>query len=636
MRSAFFGLHIASSAMNAARGSLNTVAHNVANVQTPGFSRQVAVQQASTPLRVGMGRGMVGTGSQIVSITQIRNHFLDAKFRNQNAVLGQFTAKAENLALTQGIMRAGPTQHGLSAEMDDLFSRLSDLGTNAGDQTYRRNVLSSFESVSTFLSSTFSQLTRQMVDINQEIRTTVGIVNSLGRQITSLNRQITLMELDGSNANDLRDQRNLLLDQLSRYVNIEVREFERNPEFAAGRTSDPRDSRRELTVLIDGHPFISHFHMHELEVRQRTAGEGNHVLLNPEEPPRMYDIFWSTGSRFNMYSSTLSGELAGLIHLRDGNGGNISRVADFTRDITGALPHNVLVIDAFGPHSRMDIGASGVITARGPAGQLVQIRYTGREFIPPGVFPPEGARLILHEADIPGDFGDGTGWNLTIAETSTYMGIPYFKDRLNQLARTLARAFNEGRHLISGEEIVGLAGGHFDGYDAEGNRGGILFTYRNIQTGLLNMWDGDWDTGGFNYFNITANNFIINPDILGNVDLFALAGDPSDLQDGHSVVMGWLNLSENRSLFREGRLGDFLSSITGDLGVTVRQAVSFAESYNDLINTIENQRKAISGICLEEEGVSMIMHQLVFNAAARLLTIIDSIYDTTINRMGNW
>jgi len=468
-----------------------------------------------------------------------------------------------------------------------------------------------------------------MVDVNQEIRTTVGTINSIGRQVQSLNRQITVMELDGSNANDLRDQRNLLLDELSQYVNIEVREIERNPEFAAGRVTDPRESRRELVVLIDGQEFVNHFHMNELAVQQRTTEGGQHILRNLEEPPRMYEIVWQGGRAFNMYSPSLSGELAGLINLRDGNGGNFAAVQDFSVDV-----NNVLTINSFAPHSRTDIGLTGVITARNPAtGQILSIRYTGRSFEPAGVFPPTGASLNLYDADVPAGF-NAADWDITIGETTSYMGIPYFKARLDELARTLARAFNEGQHLFGGA-ILGLNGGHFDGIDLHGNQGRIMLTYQ-MMDGQLNMWNGDWETGGFNYFNITAQNFVINPELMSNPSLMALTTDPTSTASGNNIVDGWRNLTENRSLFNEGRLGDFLSAITGDLGITARQAINFATSYGDLRNAIENQRRAISGVSLDEEVTNMISHQLVFQAAARLLTIIDGIYDTTINRMGNW
>jgi len=636
MRSAFFGLHVATSAMNVARGNLHTIAHNIANVQTPGFSRQVAVQQATQPLRMGQGRGMIGTGAEIVSINQIRSHFLDHKFWNQSSILGQFSKKDEILSLTQGILAETRTS-GLSFEMDQIMSRLSELGTHPESATHRRNFLSGFESMATLLNSQFSQLRQQQVDINLEIRSTVGMINSLGRQIASLNRQITVMELDGSNANDLRDRRALLLDQLSAFVNIDVREVERNPEVAAGRDTDPRNSRRELQVFIDGQEFINHFNISELEVRQRVLDNGTNILRNPEEPPRMYDIFFSNGRSFNMFSQSLSGELAGLINLRDGNGNNHLAAArnQFSYETIGG---DSFLNITFDQASRMDIGPSGQITLTLDSGRLLHLRYTDLEYLPPGQFPPEGVRLRLYEGDIPSDAAtyaalvdniDNNAARLAIGQTTSYLGIPYFMSRLNDLARTLASAFNQGMNL-NGNAIAGVPHGHVDALDINGNAGQWLLGYRNF---------GDWTSGSngsMNYFNINASNFTVNPAMLLNPGLLAINTDPAAVPGGYDVLEGWLSLTENRSLFREGRLGDFLAAITGDLGVVAMQARNFNESYSDLLTIIDNQRIAIKGVSLDEESASFIQHQMVFQAAARLMTTIDSLYDTLINRMGNW
>jgi flagellar hook-associated protein 1 FlgK len=606
----------------------------MANAVTPGFSRQFGVQQATQPLRVAGARGMVGTGSHITSIGQMRNQFLDNQFWNQNAVLGQFTRKSEMWALTQGILRDVPNEGvGVTNEINRIMDRMQDLNQNAHDLTYRASFLSSLDSLAVFLNTAYSQLTQQMRDINQEIRSTVGVINSLGLQIRNLNRQITVMELDGSNANDLRDQRALLLDELSQHVNIDVREIEKNPEFAAGRETDPRQSRRELIVLIDGAVFVNHFNVNEIEVRQRSP----QAALNPEEPPRMYDIFWSSGMRFNMYSPSLTGGLSGLIQMRDGNGANHVRVTTHGPAAwppappapplpAGTTPWHVDFNTAF----RTDIGGTGIVTARHSDGRILRIRYTEMAYtMAAGGWPPNGAHLALHTDDLPADWGPA--WQLTIGETTNYMGIPYFKARLNELARTLARAFNEGRHLMNNDDIVGLAGGHIHGWDLRvpPQQGQWLLAYGDFNFGSSTATP-------FNYFNINATNFAVNPEIMRNPALMALAGDPTELPSGHDIIEGWTNLTENRSLFREGRLGDFLSSITGNLGIVAGQATRFGQSYAEIVTTTDNRRRSVSGVNLDEEGVSMIQHQLVFNAAARLLTVIDEIYDTTINRLGMW
>ncbi|MCL2236282.1 MAG: flagellar hook-associated protein FlgK [Defluviitaleaceae bacterium] len=663
MNSAFFGLHVATSAMRTSRANLHTISHNIANAETQGFSRQVAIQQATTPLRTAMGRGMVGTGSEIVSIQQVRNQFLDGKFWANNSVLGQFNKKYDILTLVQGILHEAPGV-GITHNVNDVFSRVSELGTDAGSATHRRNFLSSLETFGVTVNTAYSQLRQQQADLNQEIGVTVGIINSLGRQITSLNRQISVLELDGSNANDLRDQRALLIDQLSGLVNIEVREQEMNPDFAAGRTTDPRDSRRELLILIDGNQFVQHFNMNGIEVRPRTFSDGiSNVARNPEEYQGMHDIFWSNGRSFNMYSPTLRGELAALINLRDGNGGSFGsfNTGSVALNPTGLTPApgspyipgwegtatNVLRME-FGPNSRVDLGNTGFITVRDTNGVNRQIRYTEfrLEFDANG--NPVAGWFNLYDNDqqpAPLDFATilTAPQEVVVGRTTSYKGIPYFMARLNELVRTKAAAFNEGRFL-NGESINGVTG-HMEGYDLNGipawdiaNGGaGFIMSFYGVG-GFQNFAPpaGASDNWTFNYFNITAGNFMVNPALMADSSRLAIASDPSNTPSQNDIVHSWGAITEERGLFREGRLGDFIAAITGDLGITGRQAQNFSRSYTELMVTVENQRRAVSGVSMDEEVAHMIQHQLVFQAAARLFSVIDNIYDTMINRMGSW
>jgi len=614
---------------------MHTIGHNIANAETPGFSRQVAVQQASHPLRAFGSRGMIGSGTQIVSINQVRNSFLDRKFWHQNAVLGQFSKKHDIMSLTQGILREGENV-GLTREFSDIMRRIQDLNNDANSMTHRANVTNSFESLTLHLNSTYTALRQQTTDANQEIGAMVGIINSLGIQITSLNRQITTLELNGSNANDLRDQRARLIDELSRFVNIDVQEIETNADFAAGRTTDPRHSSRELIILIDGAPFVNHFSMNTLEVRQRrldTPGQ-EMVSRNFEEPPGMYDIFWGNGVMFDKFSHSLSGELKGLIDMRDGNGGNhgFGTSPVFTPGAPGMLSLS------FDPRtSRLDFPETGIIQVRNAAGRIQEFHYNGRTMIRNA----DGTYTIEFDMVEPPTLTQANfdNMDITIGRTTNFRGIPYFMNRLNILARTWAMALNEGRYLDGGDipDVIG----HINSWDLQDppQRGHILFTFRDPFTGDLVMPSraNIADIDHFNIHMMTAANIAVNPDILRNPSLLAIAGeDPTLGESANLTTTSWANLTSDRGLFRQGRLGDFIAGITGELGVVGRQAYNFTNSYTELLTVIENQRLSVMGVSLDEETSNLIMQQIIFQAAARLISAIDNVYDTLINRLGNW
>lgn len=348
----------------------------------------------------------------------------------------------------------------------------------------------------------------------------------------------------------------------------------------------------------------------------------------------LYDVYWSNGMSFNMYSPTLRGELAGLIHLRDGNGGNFANFqqagANAPAFTAGSPP--VVRMD-FNANSRVDLGSTGVIAVTNFAGTTRHLRYTDFQLQFDANGMPTHAYFTLYEGDNPvaADFTHASGVrDITVGRTTNYMGIPYFMSRLNELTRTLAAAFNEGRYL-DGNVIPGVIG-HFNGYDLDGNRGGMLLSHSTASSNFVD-WDGV--TGTFNYFNITAANFRINPDVLRYPSRLAVGNDPT-AESNAALAHSWVNISTDRGMFREGRVGDFISAMTGDLGIVGRQAENFAMSYSELMMVIDNQRRAISSVSLDEEVAFMIQHQLVFQSAARLFSVIDGIYDTLINRMGNW
>ena len=260
MRAGFFGLHVASSGLHTARANLNVTSHNIANSEIPGFSRQVAQMQAWRPMH-GTGRGMYGTGSQVTGVVQIRDRFLDRKFWHQSAIHGQFTTVNQHLSFVETVFNQLPNV-GIKRTFNTFFSNMQDLTTRAHEPTFRTNVSTTAHTLAEQIAQNAHALQRQQRDLNNEFSDVIAEINSLGSQITDLNRQIHIFERDGSNANDLRDQRNLLIDRLSTLVNIHVeeRDFSR-----PGMEND-----RRLTILINGQDFLDHTRLNNLELVPRN------------------------------------------------------------------------------------------------------------------------------------------------------------------------------------------------------------------------------------------------------------------------------------------------------------------------------------------------------------------------------
>jgi len=590
MRSAFFGFHVASTGLFTARSMINVTSHNIANAEIPGFSRQVALARANNPLSLRDSRGMYGTGSQVTGIIQIRDRFLDKKFWGQRQVHGRHTATNTHLNFIETVFNQLPDA-GVLRTFGDFFSRMSYLTTRAQDATFRTNVITGSDSLADQVSQHAAALQRQQADVNREVADVVHIMNSLGSQIATLNKQINIFERDGSNANDLRDQRALLIDELSQYVNVQVEErnFADPPE-------NPHD--RRMTVMINGYDFVNHdlFHRLELVARNDPFYENSGQSRNFMDVPGLYDIrFAGTRASFNIYSPSLGGQLRGLIDIRDGNGGQLT-----------------------------------------------------------GHF------------DVNGDYVPGL-------RTNNFKGIPFYMNQLNYLVRTFSRAMNEGRNS-DGNQIQDAVG-HIFGYNINGdNLQTMFFTFTHPATGRpamvvdtespehsLRRWmlnDGTVQTSfeatvpanvardeygnplfTLDYSLMTAFNFIVNPALTadGGQDLLAASSvQTTNIGEANNdVIHGFLAIGQDRTLFSEGRLLDFIIATSNHLAVDNQQAQKFRLSYEEISMQTHNHRLSIKGVDTNEEMMNLVRFQQLFVASSRLVNVLDSIYDTLINRLGN-
>jgi flagellar hook-associated protein FlgK len=261
---------------------------------------------------------MYGTGSQITSVIQIRDRFLDRKFWHQSSFSGQFSAVHQHLSFVETVFNQLPTTN-VKSTFNRFFSTMQDLTTRAHESTFRTNVTTNAHTLTEQIRQNAVALQRQQQDLNREFADVVVTINSLGSQISDLNRQIHIFERNGDNANDLRDQRALLIDRLSELVNIQVEERDYS---RPGVSYD-----RRLSIMINGNDFIDHTRVNRLELVARDNLDDTRAgtKRNEMDVHGLYEVFFElTGSRFNIHSHTLSGQLRGIVDVRDGNGGQIT------------------------------------------------------------------------------------------------------------------------------------------------------------------------------------------------------------------------------------------------------------------------------------------------------------------------
>jgi len=228
MPSSFLGLETTKRALLTQTLAMQTAGHNIANASTVGYTRQRVNLSATRPQEaVGMQRsttvGQIGTGVQADSITRIRENYLDTQYRRENQGLGYWKIRNANLDSIQAILNE-PSDDGIRGVVDDFWNSWEVLNRDPTLLSARVDVIAK----ATNMVDTFKQVDESLTalerDIDSSIATKVSAVNTMLANIAQLNDYIRRAESLGANANDYRDQRDVLLDQLSSIVNIEYAE----------------------------------------------------------------------------------------------------------------------------------------------------------------------------------------------------------------------------------------------------------------------------------------------------------------------------------------------------------------------------------------------------------------------------
>lgn len=210
-------LSIARSALGVQQRQLDVTAHNIANANTPGYSRQRLVTTPAMPLQLAMYT--VGRGVEAVSIERTRNGFYDATYRRDTGLLGKSTTMRDYLGQVETALNE-PSDTGLSSSLDSLFSSLSDLAGNPAGHTNREMVVSAANRLVDQLHSLTAQIGRTSLEASDNLRVQVADVNSIAQRIADLNTKILSTGGADHQAPDLQDMRDQLIDQLSQYGDV--------------------------------------------------------------------------------------------------------------------------------------------------------------------------------------------------------------------------------------------------------------------------------------------------------------------------------------------------------------------------------------------------------------------------------
>jgi flagellar hook-associated protein 1 len=211
-------LATALSGLDADQGALETTSNNVANANTPGYSREVPVLIASDPVVVDPLT--FGSGVTLQSIQSVTDPILESQIQQETQTQGQLSALVSALSQTQTNFTS--TTGDIGTDISNFFTSLNQLATSPSDLSLRQGVLTAADNLATAFNTTANNLTAQQTSLNQSVEQTVGQINQLTAQIAQLNGQISNLENVGQNAGTFVDQRTQAIDQLSSLVDVSV------------------------------------------------------------------------------------------------------------------------------------------------------------------------------------------------------------------------------------------------------------------------------------------------------------------------------------------------------------------------------------------------------------------------------
>ena len=488
-----------------------------------------------------------------------------------------------------------------------MFNSLDTLKNNAGDVNVRQQFISDAQSFTTYFNSVATGLGEIQDSVNEEIKSTVENINAIGKKISLLNKQINVIEVQGGYANELRDQRALLIDELSSIVPTEVSEV----PVTNSKHPDMQTGANYYTVKINGQKFVDTYEYSELTCVARKN------TINQSDREGMYEIVWAdTGNSFKAGSDSSSGSLKALFDIRDGNNsenfrGSIKGVTASTITISNPSITNV---------NAMTMPAEGVLTIDGKNYNYTDFTFTTdadgnvKEY----TFTLENQLSSDQQAKLDGK-------QASIGESIDAMGVPYYLAQMNEFLRNFAGSFNDIMNSADAKDLNGNSTDYFS-----------FFTGTHTKTGeeyVLSNAAGVYSAKASNsYYQLTCGNACVSN--IAVKDPTTIATTTTNAADAYDLVEKMLKLKSDTELYRGGGADDFLECMYSDISVDSQKSKIFQKNYSNISNAIDKQRMSVSGVDKDEEAIDLVKFQNAYNLSSKMVSVLAEIYDKLINETG--
>jgi flagellar hook-associated protein 1 FlgK len=548
----FSALNTAKLGLQTNQTAIEVTGHNIANVQTEGFSRQEVTLEVNRPRRVGLA--FLGTGVRATSVTRDFDQFLYNQILSESSTLGNFDIRNTFFQRLETIVNES-SGVSLNNAMSEFFLAFDDLASNPTNLSARTAVLSSAGTLASVFNQLGSSLLQQRINLDDAVTAEVTDINGMLDEIAKFNESIGQLENGNTPANDLRDQRDLLVKQLSEKLDVQL--------------IDTNDNNTMLT-LSGGSPLVVGTTVFHLSAAANLDNRG------------FKDIFVDDGmgGTTNVTSEIQGGEMRGLLDMRD--------------------------VETLGLIDQLDRLAAGLME------QVNGVHLTGL-----GLDGSTGNLFFdtLTPTFVPSSQNLGTGGISVSNASPSTVTVDKF-----QLQITGAGTFDL-LNLTTNQ----LTSSTFTSGTSFNIANGLAVTI-TVPPAVIG------DTFDISISEDAAMNMALSSTVLNDTD--KISAGLSGIGDGQNA----LNISnlQNSLVFSAGSFtpgagtstfDDFYNSMISGLGTGSRSSQTILSQQEGVMLQLNSQRESISGVSLDEEMVNLIKFQQAYAASARMVTVIEEMFD---------
>lgn len=629
-------IEIGLSGLRAAQAGLATTGNNISNVNTPGFSRQQAVQAPS--ISTFTGSGYIGQGVTTGNVQRVYSDFLSHSLRDATGASAAATAYSTEVTQVDGFL--SDSSSNLSSATDAFFKAIQSVADNPSDTASRQTLLATASTVASRFNDLNARLQQQGADVNEQIANTVSTVNTLAQQVATLNRSILNDGRDPSNnqvPNDLLDQRDALIQQIA---------------GAVGATTLPQSDGTISVFIGNGQPLVV-----------GTTANALTTVPDDQDPTKKQLAVTVSGQQLRIPTAQVTqGTIGGLFQFRDDV---LSQTQNTLGQIAIGLGAAINAQNALGQDANGSPGAA--LFQLGSPSVTARATNSAGSGLTVGFADPSQ----LTGADYRLDY-DGTNYkltNLSDQTTHTYASLPQTVDGIKidvsgplaagdrftisptrNGARDIALVTNDPKKIATAAPVV-LAQGPSNTGSAQLGSLAVLPASplpANLRSPVNVVFHVSASTTTYDLVDATTNTTLssANPytngaSITQNGWNLTLSGSPAD-GDTFTVGPNVNGSGDNRNALllaavqqdatvtRSGSAQDAYNGLVGQIGNKANEATSLADSETGLLTQTQENRDSVSGVNLDEEAANLQKYEQAYEAASKSIATASVLFQSIL------